>query len=75
MARPKQPCSRDCPSREIGCHGRCERYLAYEAEKKAFYAEKRLTIDGYPPNDQMMKNVNRNAMQRRKGTSSVLKGE
>ena len=26
------PCVQDCPDREIGCHGRCEKYQAYRAE-------------------------------------------
>lgn len=32
------PCY-NCPDRQVGCHGKCERYLAY-AEKRAEDAEK-----------------------------------
>lgn len=36
------PC-RGCPDREIGCHGRCDRYAEYQAildreRKKRYYA-------------------------------------
>ena len=29
--RPKAPCYQ-CPNREVGCHGKCEKYLAYRAQ-------------------------------------------
>ena len=39
----KNPCGRDCPEREPGCHGSCEKYQAWkawnqeQAEKKKAY--------------------------------------
>ena len=38
------PCAKDCPNRSAipNCHSTCERYLAYDAERKAL-AEKRYT--------------------------------
>ena len=26
----KPPCERDCPTRAVGCHAKCELYLEYE---------------------------------------------
>lgn len=31
------PC-KDCPDRILGCHGRCERYKAFRAEREKEYA-------------------------------------
>lgn len=31
------PCM-DCPDRAVGCHGRCEQYKAFRAEKEKEYA-------------------------------------
>lgn len=28
----KAPC-KDCPDREVGCHGKCEKYARYKAER------------------------------------------
>lgn len=28
----KPPCGKDCPDRVAGCHGKCEKYLAFRAE-------------------------------------------
>lgn len=27
------PC-KDCPDREVGCHGRCEKYKAYDLDRQ-----------------------------------------
>ena len=29
----KPPCGKDCQDRHIGCHGTCEKYLAFRAER------------------------------------------
>lgn len=39
MAGVKQPCPRDCPERSAECHGQCERYKAYQAEKMKQYEQ------------------------------------
>ena len=31
------PCERDCPTRAVGCHAKCELYLEYEEAKQAEY--------------------------------------
>lgn len=31
MPKPTSPC-KDCAEREVGCHGRCERYKTWRAE-------------------------------------------
>lgn len=31
MQRPTSPC-KECEEREVGCHGRCEKYQAYRSE-------------------------------------------
>lgn len=38
----KSPCTRDCPDRSItpNCHGTCERYLEYNAERERIRAKK-----------------------------------
>lgn len=33
----KPPCERDCPTRAVGCHAKCELYLEYEEAKQAEY--------------------------------------
>lgn len=33
------PCM-DCPDRVVGCHGRCERYKAFQAEREKEYARR-----------------------------------
>lgn len=33
--RTMSPC-RDCPDRYPGCHGKCEKYLAYKLDTKAY---------------------------------------
>ena len=40
----KQPCY-NCPDREMGCHGRCERYKAYRAEVDAIKAKRKAESD------------------------------
>ena len=40
----KQPCY-NCPDREMGCHGRCERYKEYRAEVDAIKAKKKAESD------------------------------
>ncbi len=35
------PCKQHCPDRQIGCHGKCERYLRY-AEVVAAARERRM---------------------------------
>lgn len=38
------PC-KDCPDREIGCHGKCERYQEYATKRAAFLEERRKTMN------------------------------
>lgn len=33
------PC-KDCPDRVVGCHATCERYIAYDEQRKAIRAQK-----------------------------------
>ena len=33
----KPPCERNCPSRAVGCHTKCELYMEYEEAKQAEY--------------------------------------
>lgn len=40
----KQPCY-NCPDREVGCHGKCERYTAYRAEIDALKAKRKAEMD------------------------------
>ena len=32
-------CKRDCPNREIGCHGRCEAYTSFRAAQEERYRQ------------------------------------
>lgn len=29
----KPPCGKNCPDRVMGCHGKCEKYQAYRAQR------------------------------------------
>lgn len=40
MKAPQSPCMR-CGERVQGCHGRCERYGAFQTAVKEYHAEKR----------------------------------
>ncbi len=35
----KNPCTKDCPNRKLGCHGSCELYKAFDEANKARRAE------------------------------------
>lgn len=43
----QNPCARDCPDRGPTCHRDCQKpeYLAYIAERDAYRAEARATMD------------------------------
>ena len=48
-AGPVPPCARDCKGRSAECHGKCEKYLAYNAERQKWLDEqyaKRLGTPG-----------------------------
>ena len=30
----KNPCTKDCPNREMHCHAKCEEYAAFYAERR-----------------------------------------
>lgn len=40
------PC-KDCPDRHIGCHGECEAYQTYNADRERIRASKKTAIDMY----------------------------
>jgi len=40
------PCH-NCPDRHEGCHGKCERYLAYRAELESHYEERKAMRNMY----------------------------
>lgn len=48
----KPPCERDCPTRAVGCHAKCEMYLEYEEAKQAEYRARELdrSRDAYTEN-------------------------
>lgn len=29
-----QPCRRDCPNRQVGCHATCEKYIEFDKNRK-----------------------------------------
>lgn len=37
----KAPCGKECPDREVGCHGRCEKWQAFEEWKAEEYERRR----------------------------------
>lgn len=39
MQMSQVPCKRDCPNREIGCHGKCEAYGSFRAKQEARYRQ------------------------------------
>lgn len=75
MVRPKCPCTRDCAERTAVCHGTCERYLKYEQQMRLFYAEKREIARGLRSNARILKNIDRQAKQGRRGSSPLWRGE
>ena len=38
------PC-RNCPRRTVGCHGSCDDYQAYKADREAQYEQRRAARD------------------------------
>lgn len=40
MVNIKSPCY-NCQNRQIGCHGKCQSYLAYQAKNNAVNAKRR----------------------------------
>lgn len=39
MNRPKQPCPKECENRNAECHTKCEKWLKYEKEHRAYFEE------------------------------------
>ena len=67
VARVKQPCEKDCPERSPECHGKCERYKAFQAERMRQYelnAQKAIVNE---PSKWRMDNYYRAAIDRKKG--------
>ena len=64
----KQPCDRNCPDREVGCHSKCEKYKKFleenEVRKKqiAETKEANSVINGYNPNK---KNLSSSKMRKK----------
>lgn len=52
MTRPKAPCE-NCPDRRVGCHGTCEKYIAFQTaqlertEKRRADKELQYLLDRY----------------------------
>lgn len=42
----RQPDGTDCPNRAVGCQGKCEKYLAFRAERDRINAERRKDYAG-----------------------------
>lgn len=44
------PCPRTCPDRSPTCHGSCQKYLQWSAERRQYLDQQRLKrlVDGYP---------------------------
>ena len=59
----RQPCKRECPEREVGCHGKCEKWQAYEAWKAEEY--KRRYEDSVNCNSQAAKDSERRLLIQR----------
>lgn len=60
MANDKAPCH-NCPERHPGCHGKCEKYQAWKAERN------KITDVKYRENDEKnaLFTVHRNGLKRR----------
>lgn len=41
------PCKRNCPEREMGCHGKCGRYRDFRQELDKENEQKRKVVEGY----------------------------
>ena len=52
------PCM-NCPDRTPGCHSRCERYKAFQAERQAVIAKKIEQNEANAPTDSRTRCLNR----------------
>ena len=43
--KPRQPCTKECQDRKVGCGATCEKWLAYEKAKFAYYEKKQLDYE------------------------------
>lgn len=41
----ERPCRPDCPDRNAYCHGKCEKYLAFERQNHARLKEKQKQVE------------------------------
>lgn len=58
------PCE-GCTDRRLGCHAECERYAAFDAERKQLQAERILRNDSYPvDNPEKLRSIRRKYRRR-----------
>lgn len=54
----KAPC-KDCKKRELGCHSKCEKYLAFKKEMAKEKEDKRIYLENHYTAMQKRKNIRR----------------
>ena len=52
------PC-KDCPDRELGCHGKCKKYKEYQEANKKFREEQHKENEKTQLTHRHLKNLNR----------------
>lgn len=62
------PCH-GCPDRTVGCHGTCEAYKAYRAERETIYKQRQMKLISAPdiPSKKKQRNMNDQTRIQRKG--------
>lgn len=63
----RQPCTRDCPDRAAGCHGKCKKYQEYRAEKEQDYKKRVNCLASSPDNPGRESNIRKRVRNRFKG--------
>jgi hypothetical protein len=61
----RPPC-KDCPDRHIGCHSKCEKYLAFRRERDAYNEKHAMEVAILGSMNKRIADTNRKANKRRK---------
>lgn len=54
----KSPC-KDCKDRELGCHAKCDKYIAFKMDSEKEKEERRVYIENHYNTMQKRKNIRR----------------
>lgn len=60
-----QPPCKDCPDRQVGCHAKCEKYIAFRREKDEQNCQRALQTEILGSMNKRIAETNRKANKRR----------